>query len=101
MSRPAVKLTTLHPKWVIHGENNQEHGLQFDCPEGHPSCWHTVPFTPDLAGNVAATWQQNGAVWSRVGETFETVSLQPSIRSSCGFHGYITLGEATFCDDSK
>jgi len=39
-------------------------------------------------------------IWSRTGDTFETLSLQPSILSDkakggCGWHGYITNGEVT------
>jgi hypothetical protein len=55
-------------------------GIQFECPEGHVRCWHSIPFTPAMDGAPRASWQQNGAVWQRTGGTFDTLVLSPSIR---------------------
>jgi hypothetical protein len=42
-----------------------------------------------------------GAQWQRTGDTFETITLRPSILSTpphgCGWHGYVTAGEVTTC----
>ena len=51
--------------------------IRFDCPEGHIECEHTIPFTPDLDGTPQISSQ---ALWERVGDLFETLTLSPSIR---------------------
>lgn len=89
----------------------------FECPEGHDTCSHTVPFTPALDGKALSSPQSNGAHWKRLaGETIETLTLDPSIRNTCGickhrgqnlacggchFHGYIKNGQIEFCGDSR
>lgn len=103
-------LTDLDPYWVRWDgrEPGAEFGpadaLQFDCPDGGCGGRHTVPVTPDLAGAVRPSPQQNGAVWSRSGgDGFSTLTLNPSIRCSgwCRWHGYIEEGRVTFCSDSQ
>jgi hypothetical protein len=99
----------LHPEFVRwdgrepNAENGAADAVRFDCPEGHPHCWHTVPFTPALDGAARTSPQSNGAHWQRRGDTLETLVLSPSIRSVCGrcvrqadpactgchFHGYV------------
>lgn len=98
--------------------------VTFDCPEGHRDCWHTIPFTPTLDGTPASK-TRGGAQWGRTGDTFETLTLTPSIRRVpsyksrekaiadgcspdnisdsllCAFHGHITNGVITFTDDSR
>jgi hypothetical protein len=51
--------------------------LTFDCPESHVGCVHTIPFTPGLDG---VAWSSGSAMWTRTGETFETMTLSPSIK---------------------
>ena len=92
-------------------EPGAEHGaadaVWFRCPEGHTTCSHTVPFTPALDGTTRTSPQSNGAHWTRRGDTIDTLVLSPSIRSSCGFHGFIggnggqIPGMIEFCGDSK
>jgi len=100
-------------------------GVHFDCPEGHEGCSHVIPFSPAFDGSPTPGWQQNGAVWQRTGDTFETLTLSPSIRRIptyasreaalaagalpeylneshfCAFHGFIQNGQIVFCGDSK
>lgn len=70
--------------------------VDFDCPCGCDSrC--TVPFRTALDGKV---YVPEG--WERTGETFETLTLKPSIlrnprRNGCGWHGFITNGEVLTC----
>lgn len=45
---------------------------------------------------------REAAQWERTGETFDTLTLRPSILSAaekggCGFHGFVTNGEVTTC----
>lgn len=81
-------------------------GVVFDCPcgnhdEGH-QCY--VPFANPLDGGPPTDprgWQGSGG-WLRTGDTFETLTLTPSIfrrveLGGCGWHGFITHGEVTSC----
>jgi hypothetical protein len=100
--------------------------VYFECPEGHDDCKHVIPFTPALDGKTG-DWNNGGVgpIWSRSGETFETLTLQPSIRRiqrhaskeaaiasgvieeyfteslTCALHIFITNGAIEFCGDSK
>lgn len=124
-----TRLVDCNPRWVAARyrgeENGTPAGVKFDCPEGHKDCWHVIPFTPDMNGAPRESWQSNGAVWQRTGDTFETLTLAPSIRRIppyesreaavaagcipeyvtdsflCAFHGFVKNGEIEFCGDSK
>lgn len=128
MSERRTRLVDCNPRWM-HGRYRADEGpvcgVKFECPEGHAECWHAIPFTPALGGIPVPGWQENGCIWQRTGETFETLTLTPSIRRHptfvnreaaiadgalsqylndshfCAFHGLITNGAITFCGDSK
>lgn len=81
-------------------------GVIFDCPcgnhdEGH-QCY--VPFANPLDGGPPTDpggWHGSGG-WQRTGDTFDTLTLTPSIYrredlGGCGWHGFITNGEVTSC----
>lgn len=81
-------------------------GVIFKCPcgnhdEGH-ECY--VPFANPLDGGPAHDtkgWNGSGG-WQRTGDTFETLTLTPSIfrrteHGGCGWHGFVTNGEVTSC----
>jgi hypothetical protein len=69
-------------------------GLVFDCPCGcDVQC--AVPFANPLGGRVPV---QGDHGWQRIGDTFESLTLRPSIlrskhKGGCGWHGFITNGE--------
>lgn len=118
-----MRLTDLKPQFVQYGESavrwaherpeglvpltfDEAEGLRFLCPKcftsnGGASGTHTVDVTfagrnvPDDRGshNTAGVPTR----WTVTGETFETLSTQPSIliEGSCGWHGFITAGEVT------
>ncbi len=96
-----TKLSDCNPKW------SSKCGITFECPEGHPGCSHTIPFTPSLDNREGKSWQRNGALWHRFGDTFETLTLFPSIRkiptnkNDCSLHIFIKDGEIEFCSDSR
>ena len=103
-SKPLVELNANLLRWDGR-KPGDEHGpadaLYFRCPH-HEACSHVIPFTPDMGGNVIAkSPQRNGAHWQRKGDTVETMTLTPSVRSSCGFHGWVKNGAVEFCGDSK
>jgi hypothetical protein len=123
-----TRLIDCNPHWVsaryAGADDDVACGVHFDCPEGHEGCDHAIPFAPRLDGSPATSWYSSGAIWQRTGETFETLTLTPSIRRTpvyasheaalaagalaehvtptllCAFHGFITNGEITFCGDS-
>ena len=129
MSERKGRLIDCNPRWISGRYTGQPgdvaRGVHFDCPEGHQGCSHAIPFTPALDGTVSETWQQNGANWQRTGDTFESLTLSPSIRRNptyasresaiaagalaehlndshfCAFHGFIRDGQIEFCGDSK
>lgn len=75
-------------------------GINFDCPCGCGNqCY--IPFTNPLDGGPAI----DKVTWNREGDTFENMTLTPSIRriphnGSCGWHGFIKKGQIETCDDA-
>lgn len=120
-----TRLGDCDPKWVTVGESGPARGVSFACPEGHEGCRHVIPFTPALDGSPAESWQHNRCVWQRTGDTFETLTLSPSIRREpvyasreaalaagvdekylepthlCALHIFIRDGQIEFCGDSR
>ena len=126
-----TRLIDCNPRWVTGryvgqpGDDDVPRGVHFDCPEGHEGCSHVIPFSPAFDGSPTPGWQQNGAQWQRSGDTFETLSLSPSIRRIprhatreaaiaagcipeyvtasllCACHIFITDGTIVFCSDSR
>lgn len=100
-----MKLTDLDPSWVgAGGEGVRDKdgqpvprrkgvGITFDCPCGCTRGRY-VPFTNPLDGGPP--YNDGHATWQRTGDTFETLTLTPSIQmiGECGWHGFITDGEA-------
>lgn len=85
------RLTELEPEWYYR--DGKIVGLFWLCP----AC--------DVAHNLAVTWQPpslfpSGAVWKKTGETFEDLTLTPSVDATvsgvCKFHGFITKGDVTW-----
>jgi hypothetical protein len=108
-----TKLVDCNPQWIDNGKwtgqsEGVKCGVSFDCPEGHPECSLSIPFTPSLDGRDVKTWQINGSIWQRFGDTFETLTLMPSIRripvtgrDTCALHVFVKDGQIEFCVDSK
>lgn len=117
-----TRLVDCNPEWAAESDGTTIRYLHFDCPEGHEECRRSIPFTPSLAG---VALECRGPQWERTGDTFETLTLTPSIRGLpryanreeaiadgclpqyitasmfCALHIFITNGEITFCGDSK
>lgn len=104
-----MKLTDLNPAFVGSGgagisnkdgpvPERQGVGLAFDCPCGCGTRAY-VSFTNPMDGKPPPHRARAEPRWDRTGDTFETLTLSPSIlRSgpdSCGWHGYITNGAIT------
>jgi hypothetical protein len=101
------KLVELNPRWVGHGgEGVTQHGqpvprrervaISFDCPcgRGERVC---VEFSNPVDGGGPT--RSDGHTWHRDGDTFETLSLTPSLQrmDECRWHGYLTRGELIPC----
>lgn len=98
-----MKLTELEPRLIGHGgegvttngepvPRTEGVGLVCNCPCGSGHELY-VPFeNPIGPGPLKAQWG-----WLRTGESFETLTLVPSIfrkePGECGWHGFITGGE--------
>lgn len=102
-----MKLVDLDPHWLGHGGQGvtetatgkpvplrERIGIRMNCPCGcgTPLC---VTFTNPVDGQGPI----GGTTWERQGETFETLTLRPSVQrvGGCNWHGYITDGEALPC----
>lgn len=99
-----MRLTELNPNWVVGDPNERcfsnRHGMgiRFDCPI-HRSHRIVAFFTNPIDGLPP---RKDGNKWDRAGDTFETITLSPSIDASgqmfgtpespC-WHGYIRNGE--------
>lgn len=120
MSARKHRLIDCNPRWAEAGGLTCY--LTFECPEGHEDCRHAIPFRQSIQGPIA---EQAGAMWDRTGDTFETLTLSPSIRRIprhasrdaaiaagcipehvtetllCALHIFIRDGVIEFCGDSK
>lgn len=98
-----MKLTDLDPRWgvdadiVIGGVNRHDPdrhgmGITFDCPH----C-RTMRLAVFFANPIDGKAPSDDAtrLWQRTGESFENLSLSPSIDASKHghWHGFITNGE--------
>ncbi len=98
-----MKLTDLNPRWLYSGlddegdltADSRRVGVTFDCPCGCSPDGQRVAieFSNPIEGG--APTRSDGHTWQRTGETFETLTLSPSIlrRRACGWHGFVTNGE--------
>lgn len=94
-----MKLTELNPKFLGTPDGRTGVAISFDCPCGceSPVCVH---LNPPLDGGAPIS----GHAWAREGDTFEALTLKPSILRvnpeayGCkGWHGFVTAGEVTTC----
>ena len=103
-----MKLTDLHPYFLGNGGEGVSDAdgspvpyregvaLGCDCPCGACGQDLCIPFKNPIGGGPPI--YPDGASWQRTGETFETLTLTPSIlrnrdKGGCGWHGFITNGE--------
>lgn len=74
-----MKLTDLEPRWVSEqGQSRQ--GVRFRCPRCED--YVVVPFANPIGGGPPMSGKFN--LWKRTGETFETLTLEPSIMQPRG-----------------
>jgi hypothetical protein len=98
-----VKLTELDPRWftIAHPADGVDFriGLTFLCPHCRTQrlgVQFDPPIDPgNLIGRFGILWPKAHHVWQRTGDTFETLTLTPSIDASGDghWHGWITDGQ--------
>ena len=103
-----MRLSDLNPVFLSHGgegitdvmtgmpvPKTEGIGVVFDCPCGNHEEEHRcyVPFSNPMGPGPAVRGAGKG--WHRQGDTFDTLTLTPSILriGGCGWHGFITKGE--------
>jgi hypothetical protein len=101
-----VRLADLHPVFLTTGGSGVFYadgsampvtegvGVCFDCPCGNHADDHRcyVPFSNPIGPGPHV----NGKGWQRTGDTFETLTLRPSVhRLGCGWHGFISAGDVS------
>ena len=112
-----MRLVDLNPRWFSE-EGRHGQGVTFDCPHcagairlaaafanpldgGAPvplepsKLWPTLQPRPDEAPGLVTV--PPGTLWQRTGETFDVLSLVPSVDASNSghWHGYLTNGAIT------
>lgn len=105
-----MRLADLHPRWVASGGDGvtstttgepvprrEGVAISFDCPCGRAGERVALYINPPLDGGEP----DSSHYWDRTGDTFDTLSLTPSIQRAdpggCRWHGFITNGEAKAC----
>lgn len=91
-----MKLTDLKPKWFAEAGNPDIVGITFDCPHCQTQRLG-VAFKEEIDRDGLPNdvhWSSPGLKWHREGDTFETLSLSPSVDASQSghWHGYIKNG---------
>lgn len=107
-----MRLVDLEPRWVGAGGDGvreaatgnpvprrERVGVSFNCPCGGCGARAFIPFTNPLDGGPP--YQAEHDTWERTGDSFETLSLTPSIQRAdpggCRWHGYLTDGVFRSC----
>lgn len=100
------KLTDLNPRFVNAGGHGVTYsktgkpvskrvgvGMSFDCPCGTCKQRVFLRFENSLDGEGSYD-DDHQPTWVRTGESFEDMTLKPSIlrKSGCSWHGYLTNG---------
>ncbi len=102
-----MMLRDLDPRWTCDAVGRHGMGISFDCPV-HRTHRLAVAFANPVDGGQKMTGQSGPKYWwQRTGETFDDLTLGPSIDASdciwrhdgtiqtpC-WHGFITNGEVT------
>jgi hypothetical protein len=105
-----MKLTELNPRWVGTGGEGitdkdgkpvpyrEKIGISFNCPRCSDS--HRVVIEFSNPPDRLASPRSDGHTWNRSGDTFDNLTLTPSIASlspDCGAHFFVTNGEIVSC----
>ena len=96
----SARLTSLDPRWVVD-QGQRRVGVSFACPTcagmAEPACSGRVAVFVDPPFDPGPVFLP---AWSRVGDTFDDLTITPSIRVSLGrdgehWHGFVIGGQVT------
>lgn len=101
-----MRLSELSPKWIAVRENGDAIGVTFLCPhcrQVHIGAWFAEPVDIngipgiDLDLPLFMAQHPENKYWHRTGDTFETLTLTPSVDTSQHghWHGFLTSGAIT------
>lgn len=107
-----MRLTDLAPHWMVLRDCGDVVGITFRCPHCPPGergattylgAWFATPIDRDGLSLDERGWPDFMAqhperkFWARTGDTFETLTLSPSVDASQHghWHGFIANGEVT------
>lgn len=87
-----MRLVELEPEWVGVANGPAQAGVKFRCP-CVPNCEGCVVIMFDKALDGSPVPSQ--LTWARAGDSFENLTLRPSIRTTHinTWHGFLTDGE--------
>lgn len=87
-----MRLTELEPRWATTSKGGGRAGVTFLCPHCKEQRL-AVFFSNPLDGAPP----HDGRTWQRSGESFEDMTLSPSVDASASghWHGFITSGNIT------
>ena len=93
-----MRLADLDPRWYSADNNPDIVGVTFDCPHCFAKQRLGVLFVEEIDRDGLPNdvhWSKSEKKWHREGDTFETLTLSPSIDCSHfgHWHGHITKGE--------
>jgi len=94
------RLVDLNPSWFgIYGRESEGAGVIFDCPCQSDACaWGgkiAISFSNPLKGDPEPVASEK--LWLRTGDTFETLTLSPSIHCVGHWHGWLRNGVLESC----
>ena len=101
------RLVDLDPSWIRAdgAEGRDRMGVMFVCPAcrdpttgyGHmQAVWFANPPDGGSPAPHQPGYPPGDPRWTRSGDTFETLTLTPSINTSC-WHGWVKSGDVTTC----
>lgn len=98
-----MRLSELNPTWYHWSGRTERIGVSFDCPVHGTAHRVHVPFANPLDGGEPEKGRNH--LWTRSGDTFETLTLSPSVdytkydngtlRDASCWHGFVRDGEVT------
>jgi hypothetical protein len=108
---PPRRLVELHPKWKMTTDGSV-YGIEYDCPCGlcsydpdnginYEKCCPSggrqiVPTKTNFAGLLTCADSARRG-WDLTGDSFETITLSPSIHQVGHWHGFLRAGWVESC----
>lgn len=100
---PPYRLIDLNPSFYTAHGSPERHGLGviFDCPCKQETCeWGgkiAIGFANPIDGGPSIKYSEREVLWTRQGETFEDLTLTPSIHAVGHWHGWLRNGMLVSC----